>query len=161
MAISLVVAMDNNRLIGNQNKLPWKLPADLKYFRKLTIERSVLMGRKTYESIGHPLEGRENIILTSDSRYIAKNCTIVNSLSEGLQFAQEKKLMVIGGASIYEQMLLYAQNIYLTHIHGEFHGDSWFPYIDWRQWKEFWKESHNSDDKNPYRYDFIKLVRLN
>ncbi|CAB1274200.1 dihydrofolate reductase [Candidatus Nitrosacidococcus tergens] len=160
MAISLVVAMDNNCLIGNQNKLPWKLPADLKYFRKLTIGKSVLMGRKTYESIGHPLEGRENIILTNNSRYIVKKCTIINSLKDVLQIAQEKKLMVIGGASIYEQMLTYAQNIYLTHIHGEFHGDSWFPYFDKKVWSEVWKESYHPNERNPYSYDFIKLVKL-
>ena len=153
--------MAQNRVIGNNNRLPWKLPADLKHFRHLTMGKPVVMGRRTYESIGKPLEGRINIIITHDKDYAAMGCIVAHSLDEALeQVADTAEAMVIGGAKLYEQMLPRADCIYLTLIHGEFDGDTYFPEYDEREWITIQRIDMEPDNKNPYHYSFVILKRI-
>jgi dihydrofolate reductase len=160
--ISLIVAMDDHRLIGANNQLPWHLPADLKYFRRLTMNKPILMGRGTHESIGRPLPGRHNIVVTHNFRYKAPGCTVVHTVEAGLQATgRAEEVMVIGGASLYQQILPCAQRIYLTQVHGAFKGDAWFPDFDLSVWTEVWREHHDPDPKNPYSYSFSHLDRIN
>jgi len=128
MKISIVVAMDANGVIGRGNELPWHLPADLQYFKKTTMGKPILMGRKTHESIGRPLPGRTNIVITRDSGYQAKGCVVVNSIDAAMQAAGEQdEIMVIGGAEFYRQVLAHTSTIYLTRIHASVDGDTVFP----------------------------------
>lgn len=152
--------MDEHRLIGIGNRLPWRLSADLSYFRRLTLGKPILMGRSTYESIGRPLPGRHNIVVTRNPCYIAPGCTVVASPEAALQAAgKAKEVMVIGGALLYQQMLPYAQRIYLTLVHGSFQGDAWFPLLDPNVWAEVEREDHAANSRNPYPYSFIRLAR--
>lgn len=158
--ISLIAAMDENRVIGIDNRLPWKLPADLQYFREVTMGKPILMGRKTYESIGRPLPGRTNIVLTSDPAFTADGCTIVHSVEEGLGAAAgSEEVMVIGGASLYRHMLPIAHRLYVTLIHAEFEGDTWFPEIEAGEWREVERVDHPADERNVYRYSFVRYER--
>lgn len=160
MIISFIVAMDEHRLIGAGNQLPWHLPADLGYFRRITLGKPILMGRSTYEAIGRPLPGRHNIVVTRNSCYPAPGCTIAASPETALQAAgKAEEVMVIGGALLYQQMLPCAQRIYLTLVHGSFQGDTWFPLLEPNTWIEVWRESHAANLKNPYPYSFIRLER--
>lgn len=163
MIISLVVAMDENRVIGAGNKLPWKLPRDMRRFRRLTRGQLVIMGRKTYESIGEPLPDRVNIILTRDVRFSAQaECIVVHSLTEALVAADGggyDEVMVIGGANVYEQFLARAQRIYLTTVHHAFEGDAYFPQFDESEWEESDQEHHKPDANNPYSCTFVTLNR--
>jgi dihydrofolate reductase len=159
--ISLIVAMDDHRLIGSNNQLPWHLPADLKNFRHLTMGKPIFMGRCTHESIGRTLPGRHNIVVTHNPYYKASGCTVVHTLEAGLQAAGKVgEVVIIGGASLYQQVLPYAQRIYLTQVHGTFRGDTWLPGFDPRAWTEVWREHHDSDSKNPYSYSFSRLERI-
>ena len=153
--ISLIVAMGTNRVIGRDNRLPWRMPADMRRFREITMGKTILMGRLTYESIGRPLDGRHNIVLTRDRGYVAEGCTVAHSVDEALQAAGEGEIMVIGGALLYEQMLPIADRIYLTLIDSEFEGDSYFPLIDRQIWSERSWEVCAADDQNPHNYAFI------
>ncbi|QBQ53858.1 type 3 dihydrofolate reductase [Nitrosococcus wardiae] len=160
MIISFVVAMDDHRLIGANCRLPWHLSADLKYFRRLTMGKPILMGRGTHESIGRPLPGRHNIVVTHNPHYEAPGCTVVPTVEAGLQAAGEaEEVMVIGGAALYQQLLPQAHRIYLTLIWGTFRGDTWFPDFDPADWTEVWREDHGPDSQNPYPYSFIRLER--
>jgi len=153
--ISLIWAQDKNRLIGKGGRLPWRLPADMAWFRKQTMGKSVLMGLATYESIGKPLPGRTCIVLTHRKNYQAEDCTIIHSIEEAQQAAADiEELMVIGGAQIYEQLLPFASRLYMTLIHAEFDGDTWFPKLTLRRWRELFREAHETDEKNPYPYSF-------
>lgn len=158
--ISLIVAMDRNRLIGAHNRLPWRLPADLKYFKSITMGKAILMGRKTYESIGRPLPGRTNIVVTREPNYQAPGCIVVHSIDEALARPEcGDEVMVIGGASFYEQILPRADRIYLTLIDAECAGDTYFPSFDPNAWHEIRREDHEPDERNPYRYSFTVLER--
>ena len=158
--LSLIWAMDENRLIGRDNQLPWQLPADLKWFRKQTMDKPVLMGRKTYDSIGKPLPGRQNIIITRQNINI-EGCTVVHSLTEARVSATDaEELMVIGGAEIYSRLLMEADRLYITLIHDVFEGDTWFPEFDLSDWQEIHSETHPPDEKNPHAYSFKILQRL-
>lgn len=160
MTISLIAAMADNRVIGIDNTLPWHLPADLRHFKKITMGKPILMGRKTYESIGKPLPGRTNIIVTTDRGYQAPGCIVVHSIDEALGATQEsEEVMVIGGASFYEQLLPRADRLYLTLIHADFAGDAYFPDIDPTQWREIGRTDGEPDETNPYRYSFVVLER--
>ncbi len=129
MKIAIVVAMAANRVIGRDNQLPWHLPADLKHFKQLTLGKPVVMGRKTYASIGRPLPERTNIVVTRDRDYEAPGCVVVHSLDEALAAAGEAaEVMVIGGAGIYRQVLPRTDTLYLTEVHAEFEGDTLFPW---------------------------------
>ncbi|MEJ2382094.1 MAG: type 3 dihydrofolate reductase [Gammaproteobacteria bacterium] len=158
--ISLIAAMDENRVIGIDNRLPWKLPADLQYFRQVTMGKPILMGRKTYESIGRPLPGRVNIVLTSDPAFTADGCTVVHSVEEALGAAGgSEEVMVIGGASLYRHMLPIAHRIYMTLVHARFEGDTQFPVIEPDEWREAEREDHAADERNVYRYSFVRYER--
>ena len=126
--ISLIAAMGGNRVIGNNNSMPWRLPKDLAYFKKLTLGNTVVMGRKTFESIGKPLAGRKNIILTRDKGYTREGCLVVHSIEEALkEIKDEQESFIIGGGEIYSIFLPYANKLYITYIDHEFQGDTYFP----------------------------------
>ncbi|MDH5517518.1 MAG: type 3 dihydrofolate reductase [Gammaproteobacteria bacterium] len=155
MKLSIITAMDNNRLIGKDNGLPWKIPADLQFFKKVTMAKPVVMGRKTFESIGRPLPGRRNIIITRDKNFTAEGCEIVYSTEMAIAAVQDvDEAMIIGGANIYQQFLDKAERLYLTKVQGEFDGDAWFPDIDFSQWCLSEKEDHKADEKNECDYSF-------
>ncbi len=159
--LSLIWAMDNNRLIGSDNALPWKLSADMAWFKKNTMGKPILMGRKTYDSIGRPLPGRSNLILTRQQGLQVEGCTVTNTVDEALAAANDAdEVMVMGGAEIYAQLFDQAERLYITEIDGEFEGDAWFPEFDRSSWREIFRESHAPDEKNAYAYDFIVLERV-
>jgi dihydrofolate reductase len=158
--LSLIWAMDENRLIGKDNQLPWRLSADLQWFRRQTMGKPVLMGRKTFDSIGKPLPGRQNIIITRQD-IVIEGCTVVHSLHEARASAMDaEEIMVIGGAEIYTRLLSEADRLYITQIHDAFEGDTWFPEFDLSDWQEIHSEAHQSDEKNHYAYSFKILQRL-
>jgi dihydrofolate reductase len=159
--ISLIAAMADNRVIGIRNTLPWHLPADFRHFKKTTLGKPVLMGRKTYDSIGKPLPGRMNIIVTQDKSFQAPGTVIVHSIEEALQAAgNTEEIMVIGGASFYAQLLPRADRLYLTLVHHNFEGDAWFPAYNPTEWREIGRIDHPADAENPYPYTFLTLERL-
>ena len=154
--ISFVVAMDNNKVIGINNHLPWHIPADLKFFKKVTMGHPIVMGRKTYESIGKPLPGRENIIVTRNQNYSQEGCTVIHTIDELLKLSEEKKeeICVIGGAEIFKATFPYADRLYITKINDEFEGDTFFPDFKEVDWKIISQEKGPKDEKNPYDYSF-------
>jgi dihydrofolate reductase len=160
-ALELVVAAAENGVIGRGNRLPWHLPADLRHFKSLTVGKPVLMGRKTYESIGKALPGRTNIVLSRSEAFAPRDCEVVKTLDDArIAASTHPALMVIGGAEIYRQCLPFAGRIHLTLIHARIEdGDAVFE--GWRgaEWAETSRERHESDDKNAYAYSFITLER--
>lgn len=172
MKCSLIVAMAKNQTIGINNTLPWHLPNDLKYFKQVTMSKPIIMGRKTYESIGRPLPGRTNIVITRQPDYQSDGIVVVNSLQQALDKAEDisfvhghEEVMVIGGAEIYQQALLKADRLYITHVHENIEGDAFFPELNWNDWQEFKRENHAADpegdnQKNPYDYSFVVYERL-
>lgn len=157
---SLIVAMDENRLIGSNNGLPWHLPADLAFFKRTTMGKPIVMGRKTFESIGRPLPGRRNIVVTRDPDFSAAGCDIANSIDAALDLcADDEEVMLIGGASLYHQSLSRATQLYITQIHHRFDGDTWFPDFDESEWRVESREDCDADPGNAYAYSFIKFVR--
>ena len=158
--LSLIVAMDENRLIGLNNSLPWHLPADLAYFKRTTMGKPVVMGRKTFESIGKSLPGRRNIVITGNADYNAPGCEIADSIEAAMSLVHENdEVMLIGGASLYQQTIEGATKLYITRIHQSFEGDTWFPEFDLSDWKEVYREDFEADYSNRYAYSFIKYVR--
>jgi len=157
--IALVVAMAENRVIGKNNQLIWHLPAALKFFKNLTTGHPIIMGRKTYESIGKPLPNRTNIIITRQPDFKVEGCLVAHSLNEALMMAQQldSEIFVIGGAEIYRQAMFLADTIYLTEVHHEFDGDTFFPEIDTLLWVETDREEHQADEKNAYDFAFVTL----
>lgn len=153
--------MADNRVIGIENRLPWKLPADMKWFRQHTLGKPIVMGRKTFESFGSkPLPERTNIVITRDKNYQAEGVVVVNSIDEALKAAGNvEEIMIIGGASFYEQMLPKADRLYVTQVHGKFEGDAFFPEFDMSAWNETLHEEHIEDEKNQYRYSFSVFDR--
>lgn len=177
MRLSIIVAMDKNQLIGKDNALPWHLPADLGYFKKTTTGKTVLMGRRTYDSIGKPLSNRRNIILSHTSNS-SKNRETFSSIRAALDACKnEEEVMVIGGMSIYNQFInpkientatldMFAANpipiidrLYITEVKGRFEGDAYFPKFDHTQFCEVSREFHHADEKNQHDYGFIILDR--
>lgn len=156
--ISLIVATGENNVIGLNNKMPWHLPADLAYFKRVTTGHAIVMGRKTFESIGRPLPKRTNIILTRDKNFQATDCHIIHSVEAALELSKQDQLFIIGGAEIYKQFLPHADKIYLTHIHQNFEGDTFFPKLT-DEWKLVSTEKHDPDEKNQYEYEFRKYER--
>jgi dihydrofolate reductase len=152
--------MDHNRLIGNRNQLPWHLPADLAHFKQVTLGKPIIMGRKTYESIGRPLPGRENIVLTRSAQFQAEGVFIAKSLQQALQYAAgADEAMVIGGSAIYELVLPTADRLYITYVENSYQGDAWFPEIDPEQWDIIASERHVADQKNPSTLRFVTYQR--
>ena len=161
MKMSIVVAMAANGVIGRDNQLPWHLPADLKHFKQTTMGKPILMGRKTWESIGRPLPGRTNIVITRDSSYSAAGCEVVNSIGAAIAAAGEQdEVMVIGGAELYRQVLSDTDTIYLTRIHEVFDGDTCFPELRNTEWHQVERVDHEADEKNSHDYSFIRLDRV-
>jgi len=162
--ISLIWGQDENGLIGKDNQLPWRLPADMKWFRKHTMGKLILMGRKTFESIGKPLPGRTNIVITRQNIEI-EGCRVVHSPEQAIRLAEElgpdaDELMVMGGAEIYAQFLSEADRLYITDVHAAFEGDAWFPKFDRTAWVESYREDHAADEANPHAYSFIIMERI-
>jgi dihydrofolate reductase len=157
----MVVAMDTSGVIGRDNGLPWHLPADLQHFKRTTMGKPILMGRKTYESIGRPLPGRTNIVITRDTGYRVAGCVVVHSIDAALVAAGDQdEIMVIGGADFYRQVLPRTDTIYLTRIHEAFDGDTCFPELNAADWREVERSDHTADAKNPHDYSFIRLDRM-
>jgi dihydrofolate reductase len=167
MKRSIIVAMAENRVIGINNKLPWYLPNDLKYFKQITMGKPILMGRKTYESIGKPLPGRSNIIITRNPDWSADGVKIVHSLEQAFKLAEsivaidgQNELLVIGGDQIYQSSLPMIDRIYLTQVHSEVNGDAWFPEVNWKDWREVGREDFIAEGANPYDYSFVVFDRF-
>jgi dihydrofolate reductase len=159
MILSLIAAMDNNRLIGCDNGLPWHLPADLQYFKSVTMNKPILMGRKTYDSIGRPLPGRQNIVLTRGDVEI-EGVTVVNSINEAVAATEDaEEVMVIGGSSIYELVLPEVQRMYLSFVDGEFEGDAWFPEFNEDDWEVIDSKMQEPDEKNIHACRFVTYER--
>lgn len=161
MKLSIIAAMAKNRVIGINNQLPWKLPADMRWFRQHTLGKPIVMGRKTFESFGgKPLPDRHNIVITRDMNYRADGATVVHSVEEAIAAAGDvEELMIIGGASFYEQMLPQAQRMYLTLVDMEPQGDAWFPAYDDADWHEVERHKHPGDEKNSSACSFVILER--
>ncbi len=160
MTLSIIVAADENNVIGHGNSLIWKLPDDLKHFRKVTEGHTVIMGRKTFDSIGRPLPNRRNIVITRQKDLQISGCEVVQSLSAALDLvASEKEALIIGGSEIYLQTLEKADRIYLTRVHGEFIGDSFFPGLDPSVWKEVSTREHPEDEQHSHAFTFFVYER--
>ena len=160
MKVSIIVAMDKNRVIGKGNDLPWRLSADLKHFKAITMSKPLIMGRKTHESIGRPLPGRENIVLTHAKEFEAEGCTVVHSLEEAFRAAGDvDEVMIMGGSGIYDQALARADRLYLTEVHADVKGDVYFPEFDKDEWLELEREEHSADEKNDFDYSFVVMER--
>lgn len=158
--IAFVVAAASNGVIGADNRLPWHLPADLRHFKQVTLGKPVVMGRRTFESIGRPLPGRTNIVISRAPGYAAPGCVVVDSVEQALAAAGDSdEIMIIGGAALYATCLPRATRIYLTRIHHDFAGDARFPALDMAQWHETERRDCPADDKNPYAHSFIVLER--
>lgn len=158
--ISFIWAQDENGLIGQNNSLPWHLPEDLKFFKRTTLGYPIVMGRKTFESFGRPLPGRENIILTRDPSYGMEGCTVVQSVEEVLDKGKEKDLFVIGGAAVFKQFLAYADRLYVTYIHHAFEGDTHVDFIQWDEFQQVSCEKGPKNEQNPYDYEFCIYERV-
>ncbi|MBI1866183.1 MAG: dihydrofolate reductase [Candidatus Staskawiczbacteria bacterium] len=170
MMISIISAVAENRVIGNKNALPWHLPADFKYFKEKTLNKTIILGLNTFKSIGSkPLPNRKHIILNDDLNYVPPDgCFVAHSINESLEMIKnEDEVMVCGGASVYKQFLPLANKLYLTYIHHNFEGDTFFPEFDISDWKEISRIDHEPDDpsinpgqaKNLYSYSFVVLER--
>lgn len=160
--LSLIAAMAANRVIGINNTLPWRLPADLAHFKMLTMGHHMIMGRKTYESLGKPLPGRTSVIVTRDAGFAAPaGCVVAHSLAEAVAACEgDAEAFFIGGADLYRQALELADRIYLTEIQTEVAGDAWFPEFDRMVWRETARSNCKADDKNPHDYDFVVFDRV-
>ncbi len=154
--ISLICAMAKNRVIGKDNQMPWHLPADLKHFKSVTMSKPIVMGRKTYESIGRPLPGRKNIVISRNPNYQLENVDVVNSIDAALKLLnKEEEIMIIGGGFLYSQTIKLANTLYLTLIDLDVEGDTFFPEFQQLNLTEISKESFSSDEKNTFDYQFI------
>lgn len=162
MKIVLIAAFAQNRVVGINNALPWHLPEDLKYFKRTTTGKAIIMGRKTYDSIGRPLPNRTNIVISRNSELKIEGVKVVDSLQAAIDLAKEvnfingvEEVMVIGGASIYEEALPLADRLYITHVHAEVDGDAYFPEVDFSQWEKVSCEDYAASETNPYDYSFV------
>ena len=164
--LAVIVAAADNGVIGCNDALPWHLPEDLRYFKRVTMGKPIIMGRNTWESIGRPLPGRTNIVITRDKTFTAAGVKIVHSLEDALSLAQSislidgaQEVVVIGGAQIYALALPIADRLYLTQVHAEVEGDAHFPVFDLTQWEELGREDYSASGPNPYDYSFVVLER--
>jgi len=161
MQLSIIVAMDRNRVIGKNDTLPWHISDDLQNFKKITMGKPIIMGRKTHESIGRPLPGRENIILTRDKNYQAEGCTVLQSIDEIILHCKEiDEIMITGGSEIYQHTLELASYLYLTEVHTDIEGDTFFPEFNRNEWNEISREDFKADEKNDFDYSFVVLERV-
>lgn len=167
MKLALIVAVAQNRVIGRDNKLPWYLPNDLKYFKQTTLGKPVIMGRKTYESIGKPLPGRTNIVITRQTGYQPEGVKVVGTVEDAIKVAEsvclidgQEEAMVMGGAEIYGLTLPHCERLYLTEVHAEVEGDAWFPEYEKSEWKEVTREDFKAEGPNPFDYSFVVYERV-
>ena len=159
--ICLIAAIAANRVIGRNNALPWRLPADLKRFKALTLGHPVVMGRKTYASIGRPLPGRRNLVITRNRGYSAPGCEIVHSLDAAIAACRgAQEIFIIGGAELYRESLPLAHSLEFTEIHAAFEGDATFPQFALERWREAAREIHSNEAGIPFRYDFVRYERI-
>ena len=161
--VNLIAAMAKNRVIGKDNKMPWHLPADLQHFKQVTMRHPIIMGRKTFESIGRPLPGRRNIVISRNQNLSLDGAEVFHSIQEALDSCHEdgaEEIMIIGGSNLYSQTLDLADRLYLTFIDLDVAGDAHFP--DWQHlsWQEIARETHSPDEKNAYNYEFVTLERI-
>ncbi len=160
MRLSIVAAISENRVIGANGQLPWKLPADLKRFRNLTMGHHLLMGRKTFASIGRPLPGRTTVVITRQRDYAPPQVLVAHALQEAVEMARrDGEVFIAGGAQIYRQTISWVDRIYLTLVHQKFAGDTYFPHYDETQWQLISREDHEADERNPCRYSFLTLEK--
>jgi dihydrofolate reductase len=158
--VSLVAALASNRAIGRDNRMPWRLPEDLRRFRHLTMGHAVIMGRKTFESIGSPLTGRNNIVITRSPDWYRSGCVVVHSLEAAVAaVAESQEAFVIGGAQIYALAMPHAQRLYMTEIERDFDGDAFFPEFDRSHWREVSRERHASEGPEGFDYAFVEYER--
>lgn len=170
MVSSLIVAAGTNGAIGGDNKMLWHMPADMKYFKEKTTNNTIIMGRKSYEAIGHALPKRVNIVISKNENYKLSDCYTVTSIDQALNLAQElyanseqiteQQIFVIGGAQIYKLAMPLVDKLFVTEIKGEFDGDAFFDKVDLNIWKEVSRDSHKKDEKNKYDYDFVIYERI-
>lgn len=157
MIVSAIAAMAQNRVIGYENRIPWYLPADLKYFKRTTLNHHIIMGRKSFQSIGKPLPKRTNVVITRDPFFVASNVLIARSIEGALEIAYdngEEEAFIIGGGQIYEQSRQYWDRLYLTVVDIEVKGDVYFPAIEEDEWRLVSEERHAADERNEYSYAF-------
>lgn len=158
MIVSAIAAVSKNGVIGKNNEVPWYLPADMRYFKNKTLNHHVIMGRKTLDSIVNPLPKRTNIILTRDPFFIASNVIVVHDVEEALEIAEqngEEEVFILGGAEIYKLSLPYTDRLYITEVDVEVaDGDTFFPEVDWKEWKLVSQDPHQPDEKNEMAYNF-------
>ncbi|MEN0005432.1 MAG: type 3 dihydrofolate reductase [Bacteroidota bacterium] len=162
MIVSAIVATAKNRVIGKDNKIPWYLSADLKYFKRTTLNHHIIMGRKSFQSIGRPLPKRTNVVVTRDPFFMASNCLIARSIEEGLEIASnngETEAFIIGGGQIYAQSIDLWDRLYLTEVDLEVEGDVYFPELNFDEWKLLSSEPHQADEKNEHNYTFLVYER--
>ncbi|HBA36217.1 MAG TPA: dihydrofolate reductase [Gammaproteobacteria bacterium] len=165
MTLAMIMAMDRNRLIGKDNGLPWHLPADLKYFKQVTMGKPIIMGRKTFESIGRPLPGRVNIVVTRSPEWHQDGCETANSLKHAIKLARQStentdEIMIIGGASLCQEAMPYVQTLYLTIIDHAFEGDTWLDSFHEEEWvEETRREFPPNETDSPYPHAFVVLNR--
>lgn len=158
--ISLIVAMDKNRLIGDGKKIPWHLPADFAYFKQTTMGKPVIMGRTTFDSIGRPLPGRKNIILTRGD-FTHEGVEVARSFDEACALVQgNDEIFVIGGAQVYAQAIPLADRLYITFVEGDFSGDIFFPEVDWSEWREIKSERREADERNAQAFRVAVFERI-
>ena len=158
--VSLIVAMAKNRVIGINNTLPWRLPADLKHFKALTMGHHIVMGRKTYESIGKPLPGRTSVVVTRNPKYTVPGVIVVNSLQAAISASgDDDEIFVIGGAELYLQAIALADRIYMTEIDSDISGDAYFPEFKLDEWLEMSRDKHSQLEPQPLRFDFVVYHR--
>jgi dihydrofolate reductase len=165
--LAIIVAQDKNRAIGINNKLPWHLPEDLRYFKRVTMGKPIIMGRNTFESIGRPLPGRVNIVVSRQEDYAPEGVKVVGSLEAAAELAESiclidgvDEAMIIGGSQIYAQAINNADRLYLTEVDAEINGDAWFPEFDRSAWSELGREDFLAEGPNPYNYSFIVLDKI-
>lgn len=167
MRKALIVAMAQNRVIGRNNKLPWYLPGDLKYFKQATMGKPIIMGRKTWDSIGRPLPGRMNVVISRNPEWQAPAGTMAaKTLPEALTMAEAQaeldggeEVMIIGGGQIYAEALPMVDRMYVTLVRADVDGDAFFPEVDWAEWEEMGREDFTASDNNPYDYSFVVYQR--
>lgn len=159
--VSLIAAMDRNRAIGAGGRLPWHLPDDLRWFRRHTLGKPIIMGRCTWRSIGRALPGRRNIVLTRDEEFHAEGVVVAHDIQEALSLAGDvSEVMIIGGGVLFSDTIHFADRLYITLVEGVFDGDVWFPLFDMSEWREVSREEHPADERNPWPFTFLIFERI-
>lgn len=160
MKIAIIAAIAKNNAIGSDNKLLWHLPADLQFFKQTTLNNTIIMGRKTFDSIGKALPKRTNIVITSNPAFQAPGCIVVSNLKDAIAKADSEEVFIVGGAQIYQQSMEIADKMYITHVHHHFDGDTFFPAIDDKLWRVVFREDHQKDDKHAYNFSFVIYEKI-